>query len=548
MKRFLALVVTLSMLCSVLPAMAADTSYSDVPKDSWAARPIADAAKYNLMEGVGNGQFGYGNTISKSEFVAILCRMMKWTMLKPETPSFSDVASNEWYYSAVETALANGVMDNAAGFSPKSPITREEMSVMLVKALGLSAATTVAQSRSMPFTDVTDNRGYVAIAYQIGMTKGTTDTTFSPKGVATREEAAAMLTRIYISYFEWPTEFLHGFYAISSYNQKELAAQMDAVTYLWGTMTVGADGASLDMTGKSGGDYKLPSGYESITSYLDSAQKPQYFGVHMSKNVKELVTNPTYRTQAVEAIVAEVTKPYETIGKNPYRGVTINFEGLRGSEAAQGFNAFLQQLSKELKHQSVNKGLYVTVQPVTADGVYFDGFDYATIGMVADKVILMAHDYAPTNMDSMVGTQWHKNAALTPISAIYCAILAAIDPNTGVQDRTKLVLAVSIDAVGWEVDAGGKLISGKPLSANAEAVSKRLAQADAKKGFSQQYRNPYVEYQSENGKNIFLWYENEQSIFEKAALARLFGINQLSVWRLGNIPTYDNYSVMNGLR
>lgn len=546
MKKAISLVLAAALFFTCCPALAAQTAYADVPEDSWAAQSIFKAAEYGLMEGVGDGKFGYGQTISKAEFVAILCRMMGWNTVTPQPPSFSDVAAKEWYYGAVETALANGVMEKSNQFSPTGAITREEMSVMLVKALGLSAATTVAQKRSMPFTDVTNNRGYVAIAYQIGMTTGTTATTFSPGGNATREEAAAMLTRIYASYFAQQTDFLHGFYAISSYNQKELAAQMDAVTYLWGTMTVGATGAALDTTGQSGGDYKLPNGYDSITSYLDNAQKPQYFGVHMSKNVKELVTNAAYRTQAVQAILAEVTKTYAAIGKNPYSGVTVNFEGLRGSDTAQGFNAFLQELSAELK--KINKGLYVTVQPVTADGAYFDGFDYAAIGKVADKVILMAHDYAPTNMDNMVGTEWQKNAPLTPISAIYYALLAATDPNTGVQDTNKLLLAISIDAVGWEVDGNGKLTSGAPLSANAEAVSKRLAQADAKKGFSQQYRNPYVEYQSETGKHIFLWYEDSKSIFEKAALARLFGVSQLSVWRIGNIPNSENYSVMDSFR
>ena len=51
-------------------------------------------------------------------------------------------------------------------------ISREEMAVMLVRALGYG---TLAQSLSgleLPFDDVTDNRGYVAIAYDIGMITG----------------------------------------------------------------------------------------------------------------------------------------------------------------------------------------------------------------------------------------------------------------------------------------------------------------------------------------------------------------------------------------
>lgn len=66
-----------------------------------------------------------------------------------------------------------------------------------MRALGYG---TLAQSLSgleLPFDDVTDNRGYVAIAYDIGMITGVAGAggqlKFLPRDSATREEAAAML-------------------------------------------------------------------------------------------------------------------------------------------------------------------------------------------------------------------------------------------------------------------------------------------------------------------------------------------------------------------
>ena len=44
---------------------------------------------------------------------------------------------------------------------------------------------------ALPFADVTAQRGYIAIAYEIGMTTGATETTFEPDGTAAREQAAA---------------------------------------------------------------------------------------------------------------------------------------------------------------------------------------------------------------------------------------------------------------------------------------------------------------------------------------------------------------------
>ena len=140
----------------------------------------------------------------------------------------------------METALAHGVMDAGGAFRPEDYISREEMAVMLVRALGYG---TLAQSLSgleLPFDDVTDNRGYVAIAYDIGMITGVAGAggqlKFLPRDSATREEAAAMLVRVYERYTS-KLDWLHGFYAFSSYSQIDLTASMDAVSVGWARMS-----------------------------------------------------------------------------------------------------------------------------------------------------------------------------------------------------------------------------------------------------------------------------------------------------------------------
>ena len=43
------------------------------------------------------------------------------------------------------------------------------VSAMLVRALGYQGAASRASADALPFTDVTSNRGYIAVAYAIGM-------------------------------------------------------------------------------------------------------------------------------------------------------------------------------------------------------------------------------------------------------------------------------------------------------------------------------------------------------------------------------------------
>ena len=542
----------MTLILSIIPTTSAfaQENYSDVPNDSWAKESIYAAKDYNIMNGQSADNFGYGKTITKAEFATILCNMFKWTKVMPSKGSFQDVAEGSWYYTYVETALSNdAIIKDEAGtvFSPNAPITREEMAVMFVRALGLSDAAKLADSFSLPFTDVIKDKGYIAVAYDIGMINGMSSQVFAPENTAKREEAAAMLTRVYAKYYG-DTEFLHGFYAISSYSQKELTADMDAVTLGWSTMTLDSKGAWLNTGSENNNQYKIPSSYENVTSYLDANKTKAHLGVYMdtSAGAKELLLSSEKRSQAVTSIIAELNKIYTEIGKNPYSGVTIDFEGLKGSDVKSGFNSFLTELSAQLKANG--KTLYVAVQPALSDGIYFDGFDYKTIGNLADKVILMAHDYNPTSLEGYVGTEWYKNTAITPISKVYYSLKMATDSTTGVSDKSKLVLAISFATLAWQLDDNAKLLQAAPAYGSSDVVNSYLKSQGTVTGFSKIYRNPYMTYKTSEGKNMFLWYENEQSVSEKAALARLFGINGISLWRLGNIPTYSGYNVMDSIK
>ena len=521
-------------------AFAAGAGYTDVPQDSWAITAIAAAKDNGLMSGRDESRFGYGDPMTKAEFVTILCNLLKWQASAPAASSFPDVDSGSWYFPYVETALSHGVMDPSQSFQPNAPITRQEAAVMLIRALGLMGAAKLEEASPLPFTDVTENKGYISAARNIGMISGTSPTAFSPGKTAAREEIASMITQIYSRYYG-KTNFLHGFYAISSYSQKELAAGMDAVTLLWSAMTRNENGVWLNTGADNGNPYKIPVSYEDATAYLDEKGAKAHLGVYMDAGggVKELLLDADSRSQAVNAIVSELTRIYPEIEKNPYSGVTIDFEGLKGGDVKTGFNDFLTQLSAALS--PLGKTLYVAVQPALPTGSYFDGFDYKTIGALADKVILMAHDYEPVNLSGFVGTDYYKNAALTPLSQVYYALKAATDPDSGVADRSKVTLAISFAAVGWQTGPDGKLVSESPIQASSQTIASLLAAPGTARGFSQTYRNPYITYTAPDGRNVFLWYEDSQSVFEKAALARLFGVNGVSLWRLGNIPDYPGY-------
>ena len=335
----------------------------------------------------------------------------------------------------METARAHDVMDPSGAFRPEDYISREEMAIMLVRALGYDTLAQDLTALSLPFDDVTRNQGYIAIAYDIGMINGVDGPNgslkFLPTHSATREEAAAMLVRVYERYIS-KTEWLHGFYAFSSYSQINLTADMDAVSVGWARMEYSADGPTLNSTSANGNEWVKPSDVTPATSYFEEHQLPYNLNVYASaadsitladgtttSTVAAVTGSAQARSQAISALVAACAD---------YSGLTIDFEALKGDTIKKNYVTFMEELRDALPD---NKTLYVCVQPDT----WYTGFDYRGLGEVCDKVILMAHDYQWTSVpDSYVGTA-NTNSPVTPFASVYEALRDITDTDTGVQDR-----------------------------------------------------------------------------------------------------------------
>ena len=545
--RFCAAALAAVLLLSAAPlSPAASAAFSDA-EGTWAAEVIEKAEGYGLMNGYPDGTFGVGKELTRGEFVAVLCRMFGWDAASPGAPSFSDCPASHWAYSYVETALAHGVMDAGGAFRPEDYISREEMAVMLVRALGYG---TLAQSLSgleLPFDDITDNRGYIAIAYDIGMITGVEGAggqlKFLPYDSATREEAATMLVRVYERYIS-KVDWLHGFYAFSSYSQINLTADMDAVSVGWARLEYGENGPTLNSTSANGNDWVKPSDPTPATDYFTSHGVDYNLCVFGSatdsvtladgsttSTVAAVVNNSNARAQAIDALVAAA---------GDYAGLTIDFEGLKGDTIKKNYVTFMQELRSALPD---SKTMYVCVQPDT----WYTGFDYRGIGEAADKVILMAHDYQWTSVpDSYVGTT-NTDSPVTPFASVYEALRDLTDPATGVADRSKLALQISFGSAGFHVDGEDRLLETTIYHPAPSTLALRLAQPDTQVVYSEEFRNPCALYTTEDGSRYKVWYENEQSVLDKVALARMFGITGVSLWRIGNIPADGTYDVWSAL-
>lgn len=526
------------LTCFLLSQFASAVTYRDVSENHWAYASIQKASSAGLMQGTGSGTFGLGTNIQRSAFAAMLCRMFGWSKVSPQKPTFTDNANRSaWYYSDIETAAAHGALDVASGrFRPNAAITREEIAVMLTRALGYSSLESSVSGFGMPFTDVTTNKGAIAMAYDFGIITGTSANTFNPKGTAKREEAAAMMVRAYEKYTH-KLDWLHGFYAISSWGQKDVARSMNAVSLGWSRLEFTNGYLMLNTTSANHNEWNIPEGSQSARDFLSANGTSANLSVFMNTNQKEILLSEANRETAAESIAAELSQ-------GQYSGITIDFEGMKGNELKTAFTAFLTVLRQKIG----TKPLYVAVHPRAKNGgACFDAYDYRAIGNLADKVILMAHDFQPTSMSDDMKNAGYTVTPVTPFDDVYYALKAITNPSTGVQDKSKIALAISFSSCGWSLK-GGKVINTTPMKPSTEQIYNRLKNTSTKITYSARYRNPSMTYyDSSDSTDNVVWYEDSQSVTDKIKLARMFGINGISLWRIGTIPAYNSYNVWNSI-
>jgi len=550
---FIVLILISGLLAS--PVSFADTSaapdFIDVPKNHWAYEDVHRLRDLKITYGIGGNRFGLEKTITRGEFLAFLVRLMGWEIINPEKGSFLDnMDPGHHFYGTIETALRHGVITKDSDyFRTNDNITREEMAIMIVRTLGYDALARQLNSSERPFRDVERNIGYIAIGKDFGIFAGD-GINFYPYSTAKREEAAAMMMRMY-NKLTAPMEELHAFYAISSASQMDKFPYLDSVSFGWARIEY--DEASRKVfvnTDGGSNEYHIPTGFGKVIEKAEESnlsrqlmffvRDQDVYDAETGKTLKlaeYILLRPEVSKQVINDMVSLVNRTEKHGTAVEFDGLVADFEGLRGQELRNAYNQFLAILKDELA--KTGKNLYVAVHPRGKPGQsYFDGYDYRTIGDIADRVILMAHDYAATHLTDKEMNAGYTDTPLTPFDEVYYALKSITDPVSGVQDKNRIWLQLSMDAVQWKL-IDGKVINRYPYRPTYEQIYNRFL-TGVSLNYSSISQNPYAVFTSEDGARNVLWYENQQSVAEKIRLAKLFGIKGLSIWRLGNIPDYPD--------
>lgn len=175
----------------------AEFPFTDVKEGVWFREAVEYVYENRLMSGTGAATFGPDLATSRGMIVTILYRLAG----SPAAGSsvFTDVADGQYYAKAVTWAAANGVVSGYGDgrFGPNDPITREQMAVILQGYARLSGIDVSARADLSDYTDAGKISPYAREAMgwagASGLISGTSATTLTPAGTATRAQAAVIL-------------------------------------------------------------------------------------------------------------------------------------------------------------------------------------------------------------------------------------------------------------------------------------------------------------------------------------------------------------------
>ena len=181
--------------------------FSDIT-EHWARQDIEFMSAQGYVNGLSEDVFAPEQNVTRAQFATLLANVVELQEDAPALP-FTDVASGDWYAPFVKRAYAAGLIQGVSAdqFAPNQAITREEMAVMIDKALLLTGKSPAVdeQSRSAEsFTDIAQVSPWAQAAVlhvaDAGIAQGKPHEAgmqYAPQDVATRAEAVVMLKRFF---------------------------------------------------------------------------------------------------------------------------------------------------------------------------------------------------------------------------------------------------------------------------------------------------------------------------------------------------------------
>lgn len=205
-------IISLGIVSLIFAGMTVSHAFSDVSDKHWAKGAIDKMVDQGIISGYTDGTFQPSRNLSKIESLILLSKVAgvnKYTdaattfekeyekMLANYKTSYKKQVS---YLLGVGMLKEDELPNLISADKLNTPITREEMAILVTKILGKEEEVKNKSFVVLPFDDIgkisAEAKPYVEYVFNESIMKGLTANKFSPKEYVTRAQAAVILNMI----------------------------------------------------------------------------------------------------------------------------------------------------------------------------------------------------------------------------------------------------------------------------------------------------------------------------------------------------------------
>lgn len=176
--------------------------FGDVPSSHQFYTEIGKLSARDVTLGCGGGNFCPTDTVTREQMAVFIERALGvFDPPAPPSQTFGDVSPSRWSYAFIEDFARRGITQGCGGgnFCPEAPVTREQMAMFIIRALGMFNPPAPTEQR---YLDVPPPRmGYSFIEQMAvrGITQGcnANPPMYCPDDSVTRGQMAAFLVRAF---------------------------------------------------------------------------------------------------------------------------------------------------------------------------------------------------------------------------------------------------------------------------------------------------------------------------------------------------------------
>lgn len=484
LRRALAMLAVCATLIGSL-TVPASAAFGDVPAGHWAADEIQRCVDLGFFKGQTASHFGLGESMTRSAFTVVLSRFFSWKTAVPKAPTYPDIPTTAWYAGAVQAAYDHGAVTRQSQlFRPSDAITREEMTVMLLRAMGYSDLAGLSATLECPFEDVTENVGYITLAYHLGLMNGTSATTFAPDRTATREQVAVILMRLYDK-LNTPSP-----------EKMTLLPTPDALPDLTGFDVAAIPAARLLLTG---GEPTLKEAMPEDTSaaLLASAQQNGTKALLHITSSFGILTDTSLSSSIADTLS-------QAVADGGYDGLLLDIPALKASRSTA-----LTKLVEAVDTALGDSLFYLMVEAPSWQGTTYDGYDYSALNVHTDKLVLRIQPYEEKAGNIMV-------APSEPLEEIYYALTSL--KNLGIPGEKTALLMTSSAALWKGTSRAADVLA-------AEDIQLLVSDGEMSSHYAARYASTYLVGTEQSNSSHAVWYLDGRGAAERTQMLRLFGAN-----------------------